>query len=91
MKNKTILVIAGDYRQFQNWFSFQKRLKGFENCKYIDSIDALYGYEPKGIKIILIGEYWKNRAYNSDRFQWLSKDCIVIKPSPQTGGEKGGE
>jgi hypothetical protein len=71
MKKKIKLVIAGDYQQFKLWYEFHKRLKGHEDCYYIDSIDKLRGYSGEDAELILEGEYWKNPAYNDPKFQYL--------------------
>lgn len=77
---KKKLVIAGDYGQYKLWYETHKRLKGFEDCRYINEIEKLYGYQPNKVEIVLVGKYWKNPAYNSPRYQYLGGDLVVIKP-----------
>ena len=72
-KQKIILVIAGNYKQYQLWLFNNRGIEGIENSRYISSAGELYGYHPEEVEIILTGEYWKSSAHNSDRFQYLSK------------------
>ena len=74
------LVIAGNHREFDTWYAFAKRLKGYENCRFISSIDKLYGYEPNSVEIVLVGQYWKNPAYGSNRYYFLGGNAVVITP-----------
>ena len=84
MKKK--LVIAGDYRQFKDWFMFMKGIKYYENSQYIGSIDKLYGQDFQKSELILVGEYWRSPVFNHKRFAVLSKKFIVVKP-PNTNYE----
>ena len=77
---KIKIVIAGDYRQYQIWYEFHKRLKGYENCRYIDDPRRLYGYRSEDIEIIGVGEYWKNPAWESQRVQFLAYDLPKQPP-----------
>jgi len=79
-EKKIKLVIAGNYRQYQLWYMTHKRLKGYEDCRYIDNIDKLCGYSPNKVEIVLEGEYWRNPAYKSPRYQYLSENLVIIKP-----------
>ena len=63
IKGKIKLVIAGNFRQYEEWLWFHKQLKGYEVSHYISSIDKLYGYSNKDAEIVLIGTYWENPTY----------------------------
>lgn len=80
--SKIKLVIAGDYQQYKRWLWFHKNFKGFEECRYVDSVDKLRGYTGDKAEIILEGEYWKNPAYKSEELKYLgtTHHLFVVKP-----------
>jgi len=76
--HKVKLVIASNYNQYKFWYEWHKRLKGYENCKYISSIEQLYGYG-KDVGIVLAEQYWLSPVFNDRRFEIASNKYVIIK------------
>lgn len=78
-------VIAGNYEEYKTWLWFQKGFRNNPEYIYVDDINKLRGV--RGKDLILIGQYWKNKAYQSDQFEFISKDFVIIAPSNTKGGD----
>jgi hypothetical protein len=76
--NRQNLVIAGSYDEYKKWIWSRKHLKGFELYKFIAQEKDLMGYKKDGVIFILVGQYWKNPTYKSDRYKYLIEELPAI-------------
>jgi len=56
-------VIAGNYDQYRRWMREQNAHP--DAAVYVRSPVDLFGLDPAGGEIELVGEYWKSEAYDS--------------------------
>ena len=54
---KTVLVVAGNYREFEDW----RRSSRVDGGVYVRGVETLYGHHPESVDLVLWGTWNEKR------------------------------